>query len=259
LNFTSGGQCDYYNDGSRFIVQWTAVPHYTGDGSPPGPFTFQAILYPSGKIVYQYQVINAPVNSNTIGIQNATKTIGLQVVFNANYVANNMAIQIQRTPDWLSVAPGNASLPGRGSTNLDVTFNSTGMTPGTYLGNLHVTSNDPDEGALDIPVTLKVGSPTDGEDRLPLAFGISLVGGNPARGSAQFMLALPQGEQVDLQVYNVRGEIVRQLAHETRTAGLHPVRWDGRDAVGQSVASGVYFVRMRAGTFDKSVRLTLVK
>ena len=89
-----------------FIVSWVAAPHYTSGG----PYTFQAILYPSGKIVFQYQTVGTNVvTSQTIGIQNADRTIGLNTVYNAAYVHDGLAIEYNRMPDWLSVSPGSGT------------------------------------------------------------------------------------------------------------------------------------------------------
>jgi flagellar hook assembly protein FlgD len=46
---------------------------------------------------------------------------------------------------------------------------------------------------------------------------------------------------------------------ETLPAGQHNVMWDGRDTGGTGVASGVYFVRFRAGTFSDTTRMLLLK
>jgi len=46
-------------------------------------------------------------------------------------------------------------------------------------------------------------------------------------------------------IYNVMGQRVRKLIDENLSPGLHQVSWDGRDAMGQSVSSGIYFVEIR--------------
>ena len=73
------------------------------------------------------------------------------------------------------------------------------------------------------------------------------------------MLAIPRTESVGLQVFNVKGAVVRDLAHTTLAPGYHPIGWDGRDASGRHVASGVYFVRMQAGEFNHTLRVTLMR
>ena len=147
---------------------------------------------------------------------------------------------------------------GAGTVDLTVTYNSTDLVPGTYLGNIHVTSNDPDEASQDVPVTLVVGGTTD-VAALPREFALAMVGGNPTRSSAQFTVAMPAKGDVDVRVYDARGSLVRGLAHGAREAGFHPITWNGMDDHGRTVASGVYYVRMRAaGTPDKTVRVTLL-
>jgi subtilisin family serine protease len=262
LNFTASispdSRCYYYNDGTRFIISYHDVPHHPPSG-PGGPYTFQVILYPNGKIVYQYLSIPLLPNSCTIGIQNASRTIALQAVFNDNYVHDNLAIQIQRTADWLSVTPTGGTIAGRQFTDLDVRYDTAGMDPGVYQGNIRIASNDPNEAVIDIPVTLSVvTAPTDRVD-VPVSFALSMAGTNPARDGARFMLAMPTREDVELRVYNVKGAMVRDLARTTLDPGYHPIGWDGRDAGGRRVASGVYFVRVQAGAFAKTLRVTLMR
>jgi flagellar hook assembly protein FlgD len=60
-------------------------------------------------------------------------------------------------------------------------------------------------------------------------------------------------------VYDARGAWVRTLVDETRAAGDHVVQWDGRDAHGRTVASGVYFYRLTAGPVVESKKMVLLK
>jgi hypothetical protein len=256
LDLRSAGQAYTWGDGNKFVIEWSAAPHY----SSGGPYTFEIILYRGGKIVYQYLTLGTPKDNCTIGIQNATWTTALQVAFNTTYLHDNMAIAIQRTPDWLSVTPGSGDVAGHQSADLNVTYNSAGLDVGTYQGLLHITTNDPDEATIDIPVTLQVVSPTDAEGQsLPASFALSMLSANPARNAARFMMAIPQQETVDVRVYNVRGEAVRVLSREATSPGYHVLGWDGRNDAGAPVASGVYFVRMHAGAFANTLRVTLLR
>jgi flagellar hook assembly protein FlgD len=45
-------------------------------------------------------------------------------------------------------------------------------------------------------------------------------------------------------VHDVQGRTIRELATVTGTAGAHEMRWDGRNALGREVGSGVYFFRL---------------
>ncbi len=165
-----------HSDGARFIVSWVAVPHYqTG-----GPYTFQAIFYPTGEIRYQYLSMGTPTNSGSIGIQNGAKTIGLTVAFNTNYVADNLAVRIIPLSQWLTVSPSAGRIPAGGSADLSVMFNALGLTGGNYTGNVNVLSNDPDESPLALAASLHViGAPNIAVNPAALNFGTVFVGATP--------------------------------------------------------------------------------
>ena len=161
LNPSAGGQVYYYNDtqNNRFIVEWKNVPHFYNDGS----YTFEVILYPDGDILYQYNSMVGDLQSSTIGVENSTGTVGLQVVYNASYVHNELATLITTSYGWLDEEPEmGAVLPGS-SADITVTFNTTDMTQGVYNATIYIVSNDPDEDTVQIPVTLNVGSYTIGD------------------------------------------------------------------------------------------------
>ncbi len=176
LDVDTGGAVYYENDGSRLIVQWNDVVHYGGGG----PYTFQAILYPDGTVEYQYLSMGAPTNSATVGMQNNARTDGLDVAFNTEYAHDNLAVRIQAVPQWMTVAPSSGTLPGVGSTNLDVAFDAAGLLGGTYDGVIHVTSNDPDENPFDVPVSLTViGAPDIAVEPTSYDFGQVFLGATP--------------------------------------------------------------------------------
>jgi hypothetical protein len=52
---------------------------------------------------------------------------------------------------------------------------------------------------------------------------------------------------------------VRTLVNERRRADIYKVVWDGRNDQGQRVASGVYFYRLQAGKFTKTLKMLLLK
>jgi hypothetical protein len=64
---------------------------------------------------------------------------------------------------------------------------------------------------------------------------------------------------VTLQIFNLRGELVTTLVDRAFIAGLHEQRWNGRDDYGLTVASGMYFYRLRIGAEIFRGRLQMVK
>ena len=60
-------------------------------------------------------------------------------------------------------------------------------------------------------------------------------------------------------IYNLLGKQVRVLVNGSQAAGQYQVRWDGRDASGYQVTSGVYLYRLVAGTEVAIRKMILVK
>lgn len=150
------GRVFMHNDGTRLIIQYDSVDRY-GYG---GPYTFEIILYPSGKIVFQYLSMTNPRDSATIGIQDAFGEEGLQVAFNQAYVRNRLAVVLKTVPEWMSLSPSSGRIISGSSLGLDVAFDPTGLTGGDYEAEIVIESNDPIQNTLLVPVSLNVtGAP----------------------------------------------------------------------------------------------------
>jgi hypothetical protein len=91
--------------------------------------------------------------------------------------------------------------------------------------------------------------------------GVSLAGNypNPFNPETDISFSLPERTQVSLVIYNILGEKVKVLANGEMDAGSHTMHWDGRDGAGNSVASGVYFYRLKTENFDKTMKMVLMK
>lgn len=154
LHFRGVARARYLNDGTRFIVQWTGVDTYLSPGSV---LTFQAILYPDARIVYQYLTMRGVLNSATIGVQNASKDDGLTVAYNRAYVHENLAIEFTPTPDWVRVFPSEGMIPPGGAEDLTVFLDAAGLGARMHHGTVDIESNDPHTPFVEVPVTLKLG------------------------------------------------------------------------------------------------------
>jgi hypothetical protein len=151
------GHIYYYSDGSKLVVEYDGVQRLSCTDCL---YTMEIILYPNGKIIYQYKTMTgARLNEATIGIENATGTDGLQVVYNANYVHDNMAIRYSAAPDWIVYSPESGSVPVGEEDTVDVTFDATGILSGDFYGRFVVTGNDPDNPADTVPAHMTVLAP----------------------------------------------------------------------------------------------------
>jgi hypothetical protein len=82
---------------------------------------------------------------------------------------------------------------------------------------------------------------------------------NPFVPSTTISFALPERGPVDLAIYDVRGRLVRRLIHGEAVPGRNDVMWNGTDARGRPVGSGVYFYRLSAGDQEMTKRMSLVR
>jgi hypothetical protein len=82
---------------------------------------------------------------------------------------------------------------------------------------------------------------------------------NPFAEATAINFTLREPRTVGLHVYNSTGELVRTLANGPAGAGLHVVRWDGRDEIGAPVLPGVYTCTLEAGGLRQSRKLVLAK
>ncbi|HPF70371.1 MAG TPA: M14 family zinc carboxypeptidase [Candidatus Krumholzibacteria bacterium] len=82
---------------------------------------------------------------------------------------------------------------------------------------------------------------------------------NPFNPTTKVAFTVPAAGPVELNVYDVRGRLVRRLASGAFEAGGHERTWDGRDDAGQAVGSGVYFAQVRSAGQRAVTKLMLVK
>ncbi|MBI4551402.1 MAG: choice-of-anchor D domain-containing protein [Candidatus Latescibacteria bacterium] len=115
-----------------------------------------------------------------------------------------------------------------------------------------------DRGARAVPVTL--GTTAVKVSIMPAAFTLKPNHPNPFNPATQIAYEVPQTAHVTLTVYNLLGQEVFRLVDVRQPPGRYVVVWDGRNAQGMGVASGVYLYRMTTSTgFTQTRRMTLVK
>jgi len=109
------------------------------------------------------------------------------------------------------------------------------------------------------PTSFPVGTGIDTyTSRTPSALWIS--GANPTRVNARFSFHVGVGGRAELFVYDVKGRLVRRLINDpNRFAGTYQREWDLRNNLGETVSSGVYFVRLRTVDAIKVQRVTVLR
>ena len=87
---------------------------------------------------------------------------------------------------------------------------------------------------------------------------------NPFNPETWIPYQLKEAADVRLTVYDVHGQTVQTLEVGYQPAGLYQSRdraayWDGRNQYGESVATGIYFCTLNAGTFTATRRMLVNK
>ena len=107
-------------------------------------------------------------------------------------------------------------------------------------GGVHVLLNTTSDEATAVAETIG--------DAQPVSFALGANYPNPFNPATIIPFTVSAGVgDVDLTIYNVLGQPVRHVWAGPLEAGVHRLAWDGRDGQGQSVAAGVYLVRLHQG------------
>jgi hypothetical protein len=100
----------------------------------------------------------------------------------------------------------------------------------------------------------------DPDQELPDAPAVRITNQpNPFNPNTEIRYWLERTEDVTLRVFDLRGGEVCELVSGAQLEGWHSVRWDGRDAAGRNVPSGVYVARMETESRVASCRMMLVR
>jgi hypothetical protein len=79
------------------------------------------------------------------------------------------------------------------------------------------------------------------------------------RSGVNIAFSLKKADNVNIKIYNVKGQLVKSVCNDKFTAGAHTVQWNGQNNHGKSASSGVYFYRMETKEFKAVKRMMIVK
>jgi len=82
---------------------------------------------------------------------------------------------------------------------------------------------------------------------------------NPFNPTTSIAFSLKEMSPVTIDIYNVKGQLVKQLINAQMPAGTHSVTWNGKDQNQKSVSSGVYFYRMQSKNYSGTKKMLLMK
>ena len=125
----------------------------------------------------------------------------------------------------------------------------------SFLSGVHILGG----GQLYALTGIVAGIQTDKEVALPTEFVVYPNYPNPFNPSTQIRYVLPITGQVKADIYTVFGEKVKTLFTGVQQGGAHSLTWDGTNQSGQKMSSGMYYLRIEAGTYRSVLKMTLLK
>ena len=94
---------------------------------------------------------------------------------------------------------------------------------------------------------------------VPSTFQLEQNYPNPFNPGTTIRYTLSQTSPVSLQIFDVKGQLVKTLVNEISSQGLHQVTWDGTANNGQAVAAGIYVYEISTGSLRESKKMLMLK
>ena len=167
-------------------------------------------------------------------------------VVDGNLATGPALVVLTGQRDGVPVVEGRYRLPGVGGPVLAGDMNGDGATDLVVLGR----SVEGGPGGAFVFLNQGVAAATavaDETTATPITFALGANYPNPFNPATTIPVSVPGVDDVDVTIYNILGQPVRQVWNGPLVAGEHRLTWDGRDTGGQAVAAGVYLYRLQAG------------
>jgi len=109
------------------------------------------------------------------------------------------------------------------------------------------------------PVSITTAGEETTAPNIPLVTQLNEAYPNPFNPSTTLSYSLHAPSEIRLDIFNLKGQLVRSYSREHNSAGNYSISFDGRDLNGNLLASGIYFYRLTAGKFTQIRKLVLSK
>ena len=110
------------------------------------------------------------------------------------------------------------------------------------------------------PRMLSDFNPVANDDEVLIPRNIELLGNfpNPFNPETTIRFRMDKSAPAELTIYNEKGQVVKTINTIT-TQGINSVVWDGKDLSGKQVSSGVYFFRLKSGSYSSTKKMVMMK
>ncbi len=181
-----------------------------------------------------------PVNSNSVYIDWKTES-----------ELNNYGFEIERSSDNLTFRKI-GFVEGSGTTSIPCSYSfiDNSLPAGTNFYRIKQVDFNGQFKYTDV-IKVKISAPSD--------YKLYQNYPNPFNPETNIRFDLQKKDFVNLQIYDINGKLVKTLINNEKQAGIFNITWDGKNALGRSVASGVYIYRIITRSQDMSKKMILLK
>ncbi len=138
-----------------------------------------------------------------------------------------------------------------------LTYTDEDLLPATYEYYVTAIYSDGQESEPSNTISVEL---TENDNNL-LPAKTALLGNypNPFNPTTTIRFDLAKDALVTLNIYNMKGQIVKTLLRNELPAGTHRIDWNGTDQANRPIASGIYFYRFKAGDYQSNGKCILLK
>ncbi|MFA7030002.1 MAG: C25 family cysteine peptidase [Candidatus Cloacimonadaceae bacterium] len=151
----------------------------------------------------------------------------------------------------------NIIVPAQSFLGFNVTF--TPVDTLTYHSTMQIETDDPVNPVIVVQLNGKGNVVSNDDPILPVVTELKSNFPNPFNPSTTIAYSIKETTAVRIEIFNVKGQLVRTLVNEVKTAGNYKIDFDGLDNNHRQLASGIYFCRMQAGNYSKTHKMLMLK
>lgn len=200
----------------------------------------------------QISILTEPLEFGFVYIgEDSTKTITISNL--GNGILN---VNLETNTTEFSVWPENLNLEPDESLGFEITFIPS--YEGIILDTLIILSNDPQYPELQIELIGEGEILVSAENEV-FPEAIKLINHpNPFNPTTIISFIVKNKSNVELSIYNIKGQKINTLAHNEFAKGSHSVEWNGDDDFGKPISSGIYFYKLNVNGKTEAVKKCLL-
>ncbi len=167
-------------------------------------------------------------------------------------------LQLTYPLSWIALDIQDGSLNSNETDPVAISIDASGLEEGIHQCDVVISSVDI-YADVHIPVLLNVVYTDAPQDVIPQITELIGCYPNPFNPETTISYQLSTPGHVNLEIYNIRGQLVKTVVNDFQESGKYDIVWNGRDSANKSVASGVYFYKMRAENCLQTRKMLLLK